>query len=191
MKVKFKSTLISLAVLAVLSGGLYYFLKAESLPVVPNTPEAEAPAKVAMTFADNKITEEENGKIIWELAAEAIEIDPVTQNVVLHKVQGTFYSDQGTTLVLTSQEGTLDSKTKDVQLTGAVHAVASDGGDFTAPEVLWQGQTKLLFGNGGVRVVKGSTILTGDNLEGDSVLNKIKVTGHAHVVTKEDSSNGL
>ncbi len=187
---KFKIALISIVVIALLGGGLYYFLKTES-PASPAEPEAEKPAQVAMTFADNKITEEENGKILWELTAEAIEMDPGTQNVLLHKVQGTFYSDKGTTLTVTSQEGSLDSQTKNVWLTGAVHAVASDGGDLTAPALLWQDQTKLLLGNGGVKVVKGSTTLTGDQLEGDSVLNKIKVTGHAHVVTKEDSSNGL
>jgi LPS export ABC transporter protein LptC len=190
--VKFKITLITIVVIALLGGGLYYFLKTEPLATAPpDAPEAQSTDKVAMTLADNKITEEENGKILWELTADAIEVDPVTQNVLLHKVQGTFYSDKGTTLVVTSQEGSLDSQTKNVQLTGAVHAVASDGGDLTAPELLWQDQTKLLLGNGGVKVVKGSTILTGDKLEGDSVLNKIKVTGHAHVVTKEDSANGL
>lgn len=188
---KLKVVFISVAVMAFLGGGMYYFLKAESPLAAPNVPESENKAKVAMSFADNKITQEENGKILWELTAEAIEIDSVTQNVILHKVQGTFYSDQGTTMTLSSEEGSLDSKTKDVRLTGNVHATASDGGDLTAPEVLWQGQTKLLIGNGGVRVVKGSTILTGDKLEGDSVLNKIKVFGHAHVVTKEASSNDL
>jgi len=187
--VKLKAALISVACVALLGGGIYYFLKSESLPdtVAP----AGSTAKAAMSFADNKITEQENGRIVWEIKAEAIEIDGVTQDVLLHQVQGTFYSDKGTTMVITSKEGTVSSKTRDVLLTGDVHAVASDGGDLTTPELLWQGQTKLLFGSGGVKVVKGTSILTGDKLEGDSVLNKIKVTGNAHVVTKEDNPDGL
>ena len=186
---KLKTALISLVSIALLGGGIFYFLKSETPP--PELSATDSKVKVAMSFADNKITQEENGKILWELTAETIEVDSVTQNVVLHNVQGTFYSDQGTTLVITSHEGSLNSKTRDVLLTGDVHAVASDGGDLTAPELLWQEQTKLLLGNGGVKVVKDATTLTGDKLEGDSVLNKIKVFGHAQVVTKEASSNGL
>lgn len=187
---KLTTALSSVALIALLGGGMYYFLRAEPLPA-SQAPAASSPAQVAMTFADNKITEQADGKVVWELTAEAMAVDSVTQNVSMHKVQGTFYSDKGTTMTISSQEGSLDSKSRNVLLTGDVHAVASDGGDFTAPAALWQGQTKLFLGTGGVRVVKDTAVLTGDQLEGDSVLNKIKVSGHAHIVTKEAGSDGL
>lgn len=182
---KRQTILMGVAFVLIIGSGLYYFLKEESMASHPQpAQDAAKQQQAALSFEGNKITEEDNGRLIWELTAETIEVDSVTQNVTLHKLNGTFYSAAGTTMTITSETGNLDSKTKDVVLTGSVHGIASDGGDFTAAQATWQDDTKLFHGTGGVQVVKGGTSLTGDVLDGDMTLNKMKVSGHAHIVNK-------
>lgn len=181
---KRQNILMVVVFLLIIGGGLYYFLKEESMASQPQPVQDAPKQQAALSFEGNKITEEEEGRLIWELTAETIEVDSVTQNVTLHQLNGTFYSADGTTMTITSQTGNLDSKTKDVVLTGSVHGTASSGGDFTAAQATWQDESKLFHGTGGVKAVKGDIILTGDVLDGDMVLNKINVSGHAHIVNK-------
>ncbi len=185
---KRKTILVTAVLVVLLGGGLYYFWPKGS-PGPSDAPAADSQEQTALTFAGNKITQEENGRLLWELTADAIEVDMVTHNATLHNLKGTFYADDGTVMNITSDNGTLDSKTQDVVLTGAVHGVTSTGGDFTSPAANWQGQNHLFVGTGGVRVTKDGTVLTGDRLESDTVLNKIKVTGHAHIVSQGGNFN--
>ncbi|MDU2063720.1 MAG: LPS export ABC transporter periplasmic protein LptC [Sporomusaceae bacterium] len=178
-----KAWVIGASICIVLGGGLYYFLKDE-MPAAPPRQATTATPKESLTFAGNQIVEEENGRRIWELTAEAIAVDPNTQNITLKKVQGAFYSADGKILKIVSQDGIYDSKTKNIVLSGDVKGTSSDGGEFTAPRSEWQDQTKKFYASGGIRVVKDDTVLTGDEMESETLLKTVKVTGHAHMVSK-------
>lgn len=178
-----KAWILGTGIVLILGGGLYYFLKNEP-PMTAPTAQEEAKAKPAMTFSGNQIVEEENGRLLWEIHAEVIEIDPDTNNVHLQKVEGTFYSASGTVLKLSGNEGAIDSQSKDITLTGNVQGTSSDGGTFAAPQAQWQEQSQKFFASGGVKVTKPDTVLTGDNLTGDMALSTVEVSGHAHIMSK-------
>jgi LPS export ABC transporter protein LptC len=178
-----KTTGILIAcVMIVLAGSLYYFLKDE--PLVPKLPEVAQKTQETskMSYAGNTITEEDNGKKLWELKAETIEMDAETKNVLLHNINGTFYQDKGGKIDITAPEGFIDDKTKEIKLSAKVHAVASDGGTFTANEARWSGKEKYFYGSGDVIVTKEDTVITGDKLESDANMEKIKMSGHAKVI---------
>lgn len=160
--------------------GLYYFMRAEGPAPVPSLQPKEE-QNATMLYTGNSIIQEKNGKRMWELQAEKIEVDVETQNVRLKTVKGVFYQDNGGKLEITAPEGAMDSRTKDVLLTGKVNALASDGATFSAKEVKWTDQQGKLYGNGEVVLTKEDTVITGDHIESDANMEKVKVQGNARV----------
>ena len=173
---------ISACVISILAGGLYYFLKDEPFlqkeVMVPPKEEQAA----TMSYIGNSIVQEKDGKKLWELGAETIEIDVNTKNVMLKNVKGTFYQDNGGKIDITAPAAILDNTTKDVFMTGKINAVASDGSTFSAQETHWSGGEQLFHGSGDVLVTKGDTVMSGDNIESDKDMIKIKVYGHGKIV---------
>ena len=178
-----KTTYLMIACIVLfLVGGLYYFLKDE--PFAPPKPiEVEQVQPVAnLTYVGNSIKQDKDGKPLWELAADTIEIDPTTKNIKMQNIKGVFFQANGGTVNITAPGAILDSKTKDIVMTGKVQAIASDGSTFTAQEARWLGQQELFYGSGGVVVTKEDTIMTGEKIESDANMAKIKVFGNAKIV---------
>ncbi len=165
-----------------LASGLYYFLKDEPLPASP--PEAEPTAQEAsiLSYVGNSITEEKEGKRLWELKAETIEIDSNTKNVQMKNVMGTFYQDKGGKIEIKAPIAFLDSKTKDISMPVRMEAVASDGGTFAANEARWSGKEQRFYGSGNIVVTKEDTVITGDKIESDTNMEKVKISGNAKVI---------
>lgn len=183
-----KTTYLLIACLVVLlAGGMYYFLKEEA-PAPPQTQETGTNTAANAMFVGNSIVEEQNGKRIWELSAEKIEVEPNTNKLKLTNIKGIFYKDDGGTIEVTAPEAIMDTKTRDVVMTGSVKAVSSDGATFTAREARWAGQDRRFFGSGDVRLTRDDTVITGDRIESDANMAKVRVEGNAHVV-KGGASN--
>lgn len=182
-----KKTYLLIACIAVLlAGGLYYLLREDAAP--PQTQEAGTGTSANAMFVGNTIVEEEGGKRIWELTAEKIEMEPNSDKVRLTNIKGTFYKKDGGTIVITAPDALTDTKTRDVFLTGNVKAVSNDGATFTAREAHWAGQDRRFFGSGDVRLTRDDTVITGDRMESDENMAKVRVEGNAHVV-KGGASN--
>jgi len=179
-----KTTYLMIACSALLlAGGLYYFLKDE--PLVPKAPvEVEKVEQVStLSYVGNSIKEEKDGKPLWELGAETIEIDVTTKNISMKNIKGTFFQANGGKINITAPGATLDNKTKDIVMTGKVQAIASDGATFTAEETRWSGQQEIFYGSGNVVLTKDDSVMTGDKIESDANMAKIKVYGNARIVT--------
>lgn len=173
--------LMSACFIILVAGCLYYFFKDEPLvpqgAVAPKVEEAST-----LSYAGNSITEEKDGKRVWELGAETIDIDVNTKNMLLKNIKGTFYQDNGGKIDITASQGTMDNKTKNIVMTGTVHAVASDGSTFTAAETRWLAQEQLFSGAGNIICTKDDTVMTGDTIESDKNMTNIKIAGHAKIV---------
>lgn len=168
------------AVLIAVIGVLYWAFSEEIHIQDPNKKADEKP--MAMSYQGNTLSEEKDGKKIWDLTAETIEIDPNTKNAVLKNIKGIFYQENGQTVTLTAPQATFDNKTRDITISDQVDAKTSDGATFKAKTVFWQGEKQLFRGEGNVIVTREDTVLTGDKLESDAGFVKVKVTGNAHIV---------
>lgn len=170
-----------LACIIIAVSGLYYFLKDEPLAQAPQEqPKDQQTSKLA--YVGNSIVEQKDGKPLWELKAEFIEIDVDSKNVQLKNLVGTFYQEKGGKIEITAPEAFMDSKTKDITMSVKVQATASDGTTFTANEARWSTAEQKVYGSGNVILTKDDTVLTGDKIESDSNMEKIKVFGNAKVV---------
>lgn len=184
-----KTTYLLVAcMVALLAGGLYYFLREEAAPLPRQQQETGTEAAANPLLVGNSIVEEQNGRRIWELSAEKIEMGSETNLLTLTNIKGIFYKDDGGTIEVTAPGAFVDTKTRDVTMTGSVKAVSSDGATFTAAEAHWAGQERHFSGNGNVRITRDDTVITGDRMESDANLEKVRVEGNAHVV-KGGASN--
>lgn len=176
-----KTYMIMGVVVSLLMGMLYYFIKEE--PIIPKPDKQEAPQSLANTlsYIGSTLVEEKDGKKQWELTAEKIEVEPGTENVTMTNIKGTLYKENGQKLALTAQHALINNKTHDISLDGDVKAATEDGATFAAPQAKWLSGEQRFYGSGGIKVMRQDTVITGDQVESDANLEKIKVSGNAHI----------
>lgn len=169
-----------------LTGCLYYFFRSESTP--PDAALTETPRKQEVLFEKTSMVEEHDGKRLWELSAELINIDATAKKATLTNVKGVFYRDDGSSVTMIAQKGVADTASKEVVLAGEVTAVSSnDGASFSAPQVRWAGELRWFFAEGGVKFVKDGSIMTGDQLDSDVAMEQVKIRGNAKIVSGGDA----
>lgn len=173
-----KLLMIACTIILVISS-VYYFTRDNTADPQQTAQESSETKPV---FIGNEIVEEENGKRLWELKADRTEIDPQTKTVKLVNLKGIFYKDDGSSIEIIAPEASMDANAKSIFMSGYVKAVSSDGATFTAREARWEGKTKYFYGTGGITMTKEDTVITGDKIESDANMEKVKVEGNARVV---------
>ncbi len=168
--------------LLIVAGGLYYFNKAETPPPQPPAQQAQADPANDVTFAGSSIVEQENGKKLWEITAETVQVNPGANKAQLFNFKGTLYRKDGSKIDLVGRQAEFDTNTKDINLTGDFTATASDGAVFTAAKGRWAGKERRFYGSGGITLTREDTVVTGERIEGDELLEKVKVSGNARVL---------
>lgn len=161
--------------------GLYYFNKHET-PPPPRVEEAKADPAANITFSGSSIVQNENGKRQWEITAESVLVQPGSDKVNLVNFKGTLYRADGSKIDLVGRQAEMDTKTRDIEMSGDILATASDGATFTAAQARWASKERRFYGSGGIKLTREDTVVTGNQIEGDEQLEKVKVLGNARVV---------
>lgn len=168
--------------LLLIAGGLYYFNREEP-PPPPPAQETAADPGATVTFAGSTIVEQQDGKKLWEMTAETMQVNTTTNKVQLGNFKGTMYRKDGSKLDIVARKAEMDTKTKDIAMEGDVKATSSsDGAVFTAAKANWVGKDRILFGSGGITLTRGDTIVTGEAIEGEELLERVKVKGNARII---------
>lgn len=176
-----KNYLLMLSLFILIAGVFYYFIREE--PIIPKADKQEAKQSPANTlsYIGSTLVEEKDGKRQWELTADKIEIDAATQDVNLTNLKGILYKENGEKIDLTAAHALVNNQTRNITMDGAVKAVASDGAVFTAQKADWVSGNRRFYAYGDVIMTRQDTVITGQKLESDGNLEKIKVSGNAHV----------
>lgn len=176
-----RTVLVYAVIVLVLGGSLYYFLKEENTSPAAPTPASQI--KQEMSFEQTAMVEEKDGKRLWEISAETVNVDNKTKKVFLNNVKGIFYRENGGTVTILARKGIADTATKEVFLEGEVTALSStDGATFAAPKVRWAGEVRWFFAEGGVKLTRADTVVTGDKLDSDADMEQIQIRGNAKVL---------
>ena len=163
-----------------------------AVATVPDAPVVkENPEQKTMTYDGNTISEEKNGRKIWELTADHMEVDVKTQDMSMEGITGHFYAENGTITDLKADKVVYGGKSKDVKLTGNIKVTSSDGAILTSKELEWLNQKEILSAIGDVRAVREDVFLTADRVDSSDGFNKVKATGHAHVERNEDKAKKM
>ena len=169
-----------IALFALLIGGFFWYISDEGPDIVQKVKE-QSPDRM-MSYSGNTLKEEKDGKLVWEVTAETIQIDIQTNAAVMQNMKGAFYRADGTVTELSAKEASYDQKENVITMNGTIEARQSDGGKLKADSARYDGKKKHLYCDGNVEVNKGGYLITGDHLVADQVTGKLRVDGNAHAI---------
>ncbi len=154
-----------------------------AIRTTPEAPSAtEGPAQKVMKYDGNSISAEKNGRTIWKLSAESMEMDTDTQDASFTNAQVIFYAEDGRTVEMTAPHGTYEAKSRNMKIDGGVKIETSDGASLSSQELDWSDAESLLAAVGDAKVQKDDMQGTGDRIESTDGFSKIKIKGKAHIV---------
>ena len=145
-----------------------------SVPKPPEQTDAQQGPRI-MSYEDNTLHEEQDGRTVWTLTAQNMSVDIDTQDTTMKGIEGTFYSEDGNTLSLKADTGHMDSTTHDVVLTGGVYAETSNGVTLRANALHW---TAVL--------TRDDLRASGDRITSADEFEKFAIEGNAHIIKGRD-----
>jgi LPS export ABC transporter protein LptC len=160
-----------------------------AVKTVPMAPVQTAPTEDSkvMKYSGNTLSEEKNGKKIWEITAEKMDVDIETQNVTITNMSGKFYEETGTVVAVNAPHGYYDQKSKDLKFDGGVDVESSDNAKLNAQQLTWTAATAILAAEGDAKVSKDDAVATGNRIESSDGFQIIKVIGNAHIVKGKEA----
>lgn len=164
---------------AVILTGLTIWAIATVPEISQQTDEPSGPR--VMSYADNTLSEERDGRTVWKMTAEKVNVDIDTNDTGMTKIDGTFYAEDGRTLTLQAEEGRMDSKTRDIVLTGGIEAATSDGAHLHARQLTWTAAEGMLTAEGDAELVRDDIRATGDRIVSTDGFQKFSIFGNAHI----------
>ncbi len=154
--------------------------------VTKPTPENKSPQEIkkehTMNYGANTIVEEKNGKKIWEIKADSINMNVQSKIAEMKNVHGKYYRDDGKILTITSPHGFYDDGKKNIMLDQKVHAEDNTGLKFDAEKATWNNAKALFTGEGKVKIVRDNMQATGDKIESNNGFTAFKLSGNAHII---------
>jgi LPS export ABC transporter protein LptC len=124
-----------------------------------------------------RIGEQAGNRMLYRLQARSYEsrsVANVAQAQFQH-AQVTFYDKDGTTLEAAAPVATVDEKSRQVVLSGGVHATTSTGLRMTCQTLAYDRVTGLLHGTGNVRIT-GDQNGSRETLTGNAFTSNVKLT---------------
>lgn len=134
-----------------------------------------------VTFEGADIKEEENGKLVWKLSAEKILYNPKTKDIYLTNATGEFYKGENK-MIVKAKEGTVTNNQQKITLKGSIHATSTDGMELKTEDLVYNTKTGAFNSTKPFWYKKDNTVITGDKVSGDAILQKIKAEGHVKLV---------
>ncbi len=177
MESKGKKWIIGFVIAAIIASGLYYFLREE--PLEDTRKESVV---TRMAFSGSHLTETQDGKLLWDLTARIMEVDPKTQWVYMTDLAGTIFREDGTKIDVVGKSAVVDPKTRNVEISGGVEMKASDGATFKAEKSRYAAKERKIFASGSIQATKDDYVLTANELETDDKFDLIIVKGKARIV---------
>lgn len=130
-------------------------------PKAPPVKEKIEPPTV-MEYEGNTITEEKDGKKIWEMTADKIKMDSVTQLAEIENIDGKFYQEDGKVLSVKGKSGVYNQQTKDVHVEGEVVLIDGDGAKLTSKNLDWNNAEATITATEDVKIFREDIRATGD-----------------------------
>lgn len=169
--------------LGAIIGGLFVGLVVWVVATTPEGPpqiDRIAPPPT-MEYEGNEMSEEVNGRRVWDLTAERMTVDINTQDAELVKPVGHFYNEDGRSIEFRADYGVYHYETKNINIEGNITVETSDGAKLTSGRLDWINAEGLLAATENVVITRDDIRATGDRAESTDGFNKFWLKGHAHI----------
>ena len=153
----------------------------------PPPPMEKVTPPTVMEYEGNTITEEQDGRIVWELTSEKMKLDMLTQNVELDGISAKLYqrdkeTDEETTWELTAAKGVYYQVNKVIHVEGEVTVTNTEGAKLLSEKLDWFADQEILIASGNVKISKDDMRAFGDTAYFQIALNKVGLMGNAKVL---------
>jgi LPS export ABC transporter protein LptC len=128
-----------------------------------------------------------NGKREWVLKSSEAKMFDASSEIYLFNLTMTFYSPNNTIQsFLSSDEGYVNKKTKNVSASGNVKIFSDNGSVLSSKKVYWENTKKHFYTetNEQVTLEKGKTIIKGYKMRADSGLKEVQILDVVGVISK-------
>ncbi len=155
--------------------------------VVSTTPEPPPEEPLVdpsrkMTYDGNTLSGEQNGKKLWDLTAEHMEVDMNTNDTELENLVGHFYQEDGTSVELRAERGVYQKKKNEIHTEGSVVVTTTDGAKLTSDRLDWAEKEGMLTAEGKAKIEKDDLLAEGDRIESKDGFTHFWIRGNAHIV---------
>lgn len=175
-----KLTIIGIIVVVGFACMLYSFMNPTKTPDAPPNPEK------LIQFEGTELEEKKDGKLVWQLTADKIMVDPDTQIMYFTNPKALLISEDGTELTITSPKGSADKKQQLIIIQPPVSASTNVGDTLqTDGTVYYNMGTHMVKGGHVVIQRHDQTTLKADAFETNTSLDNVSLTGHAQVTKGE------
>lgn len=171
----------------ILAGIVLVLLAAMCIWAVRSVPEhikeGQPLEKRVMTYSGNTISEEKDGRKLWELTAESMEVDIDTQDAAIINLDARFYTEDGRTIRLLAPKADYKAKDKFLTAEGGIRGDSTDGIHLKCDRLEWKvaEECLTLIGNAELHRDSDALKVAGDSIEAREDFNRFKASGHAHL----------
>ena len=171
----------------ILIGALIIFFVCLVTWVVRTTPQAPPQQEkieppTVMEYEGNVITEEKDGKKIWEITADKMTMDSVTQTAEIETIHGKFFKEDGKVLELKGDKGVYNQQTKDVHVEGNIVVLDGDGAKLMSENLDWTGAEELLTASNDVKIFREDVRAYGDSATSTDGFNHFFMKGNVRIL---------
>lgn len=128
---------------------------------------------------------DQQGRRVWDLKAQTLEVDRSRRRLIMTSVTGQFYSAGKPQLAFRAPSAVLDVATRDVELTGGVTVRAQDGRTLRASRLRYVAEPGTLTASGDVRLDQPGVSIRADELRTDAALSQPRFSGNVVVRVTE------
>ncbi len=118
------------------------------------------------------------GATLWEVHADQVEVNEQEGVTVLTRavrpISIVFFSNKGR-VTCQANRATLDLRTKDVLMGGAIVARSEDGVELRAESLKWSAASRRLRSDEPVTITRGGLVSRGKGLEAETDLERVKI----------------
>jgi LPS export ABC transporter protein LptC len=125
---------------------------------------------------DFTLVETEDGRKSWVLEADSAAVFDQRKQILITSPKVNFYDEDGTVFsTMHADRGILDSSTNDMEASGDVLAVSSDGTRLETQSIRWSNEENLILSDDYVEMTKDGDVISGYGLRTDPALNDIRI----------------
>ncbi len=129
--------------------------------------------KGVVTMKGLKLTQTNEGKLTFQIAAEEANIFQSESLIKFYKVKAKYFRLGREASNLISDEGLLNTTTNDIQASGHVLLKSSEGSLLETEQLNWVNKGGGVYTDKAVKVTKGGNIMTGIGLKTDMALENV------------------
>lgn len=150
---------------------------------VPDPPpkDEHKDEKQIMSYENNTLTSEKNGKLQWLLKAEKMSVDVATQDANMEGIEVEFYTEDGKTLKMKAPKGVYYNGSKNFGVYDGARVTTSDGAELTSGKLYWLAKEEMLVAEDDVKLKKDDLRASGNKMESKNGFTNFKIRGKAHL----------